>query len=146
MTYDFYIFYGAGASGDRRISLVLGNPGQQCTGVQKIAQTFTKLFLTDRGSVNGDPAMGTDFMSALRTGTIRDENTLQAAFQSAVIDVLNYVSQYQLDTTPADEQLTQAILVTWDLQPDRLSIKVALTSAAGTTREYVLPISTGVSQ
>jgi len=146
MTYDLFIFYGAGLSGDRRIVTTLGNPGYQCTGIQKIAQTFTKIFMTDKGSVNGDPAMGTDFMRALRTGGIRDEVSLQGSFQSAVIDVLNYVSQFEDNATPDDERLVQATLVNWDLQRDRLSIKVALTSAAGTTRVYAIPINTGISQ
>lgn len=142
--YDLFIFQGAGVGGDKKITMAL-TPEQQCTGVQKVAQTFAKLFLTDKGSVASDTTMGTDFMPTLRSGAIRDEPTLQAAFQSAVIDVLNYISLNTDTIPPSDEQLTDATLVSWDLQPGRLSIKVSLTTAAGTSVVYVLPINTGIT-
>jgi len=70
--YDLVIFQGIQLRGDAPIALGLGTTGLACRGVQKAAQTFTTLFLTDQGSDPRDTARGTTFMNRLRSGQIAE--------------------------------------------------------------------------
>lgn len=144
-TYDILIFQGVESRGEQKVELMFGNPGSFTTGIQKVSQSFAKLFLTELGSVANDPTMGTDFLSQLRTGFIRDEATLQSSFQAAVLDVKNYMSQNEGTEVPDDETLEEANLLEWDLRRDFLSLKVQLTTAAGESRVYELPVETRVA-
>lgn len=140
-TYDLLIFQGVEDKGEQEVALSLGNSGFFTTGIQKVAQTFTKMLLTESGTVANDPAAGTDFLIDLRNGSIRDELTLQASYQAAVIDILNYMSE-QEEILPDDETLEEANLVSWDLRPGFLSIQVEIVTAAGASRTYVVPVQT----
>lgn len=139
-TVDILAMQGVAASGKKEVGLNLGTSGFVCTGIQKVAQEFLTLFLTDRGSVKWDPDYGTSFMYNLRTGQINDETTLQSAFEFAVIDIINYLGDTLATATPDDEVLENAELVEWDLRPGFLSIKVQITTTAGNSREYIVPI------
>lgn len=141
-TYDLLIFQGVAARGEQKVELALGSAGMFTTGIQKVSQSFTKLFLTERGSVASAPDVGTDFLTQLRSGVIRDEPTLQAAFQAAVLDILNYMNNNESAGLPDDERMAEANLVSWDLQPGFLSIKVQVVTVAGTFRVYELPVDT----
>lgn len=140
MSYDILIFQGVKPSGEAAVSLKLGNPGAFISGIQKVAQTFIKLFLTDRGTVDGDPAMGTDFLSQMRSGFIRDEVSMQSMFQSSVLDVKNYISEYEKTDAPDDERLDSAELISWDLRPGFFSITVRIVTAAGDSRAFTMPV------
>lgn len=139
-TYDILIFQGVEPVGEKQVELKLGNPGSFTTGIQKVAQSFTKMFLTEVGSVTNDPTLGTSFLTLLRSGAIRDEASLESAFQAAVLDVMNYMSVNEDIDIPLDEQLAEANLIAWDLQPGFLSIQVQIVSEAGDSREYVVPV------
>ena len=145
MSYDILIFQGVEPVDEQKITLALGNPGAFTTGIQKVAQSFTKIFLTELGSMDHDPTLGTNFLSALRQGLIRDEVTLQGAFQTAVMDVFNYISLNEDPTIPDDERLVEANLAKWDLRPGFLSIEVEIVTAAGDTRIYVIPVETRIA-
>lgn len=142
MTYDILIFQGVESSGEQRVDLALGNPGAFVTGVQKVSQSFLKMLLTESGSMNNDSKLGTDFLSQLRSGFIQDESALQAAFQAAVMDVKNYVSENEPNDIPDDEKLDSATLVAWDLRPGFFSITVRIVTAAGDSRVYTMPVDT----
>lgn len=142
MTYDILIFQGVEPSGERQVELKLGNPGSFVTGVQKVSQSFLKMMLTESGSMNNDPNLGTDFLSQLRSGFIQDESALQAAFQAAVMDVKNYISENEGTDIPDDETLDSAELVSWDLRPGFFSITVRIVTAAGDSRVYTMPVET----
>ena len=145
MSYDILIFQGVKPVDEQLVELTLGNPGSFTTGIQKVAQSFVKLFLTELGTMEHDPTLGTNFLGALRQGLIRDEVTLQSAFQAAVLDVFNYVSLNEDPDIPADERLLKADLVEWDLRPGFLSIKVEIVTVAGDTRVYIIPVETRIT-
>lgn len=134
---DLLIFQGLSTQKETRVEMALGN--EVCSGIQKVAQTFAILFLTDKGSQPWDPTRGTNFMSSLRNNRIRDDNMLQAQFQFALLDIFDYLEGRTNDDTPDDEVLTGAELLSWDLRPTSLSIRVKLTTLAGTSRTYVIP-------
>ena len=65
---------------------------------------------------------------------------LQAQFQFAVLDIFDYLEGRVYDDTPADEILAAADLIAWDLRPGFLKIQVRLTTAAGDSRDYIVPV------
>lgn len=145
MSYDYMIFQGSKQPGDNLQPLQLGLSGSACSGIQKTAQSFLKMFLTDKGTVAGDPDAGTYFMSALRTSQVKDETSLNSIFQIAVTDVLNYQGIYQTRTIDPDEVIEFVELIQWDMRPGFLSIQFKITTQAGTSAEYTVPINTGVT-
>lgn len=139
---DLLIFQGLDTQRETRVDMAIGN--EVCAGIQKVAQTFTILFLTDKGSQPWDPTRGTNFMSNLRNNRIRDDNMLQAQFQFALLDIFDYLEGRTNDDTPDDEVLAGAELLSWDLQSASLSMRVRLTTLAGTSRVYVIPTTIAV--
>jgi hypothetical protein len=139
-TYDLLIFQNVKPAGEQLVDLSIGQAGLYCTGIQKLAQSFTLFFLTDVGSVADDQQFGTSFMPDLRANVIQDESSLAASFQTAVTDYSNYVYERQSQDIPTDEQLESATLEQWSLVPGRLSITVRITSVAGDSRVYVMPV------
>jgi len=136
---DLLIFQGVKTTGESKVALELGS--QVCSGIQKVAQTFAILFLTDKGSNPWDANRGTDFMNNLRAGYIQDENSLQAQFGFSVVNILDYIETRVNPDTPDDEVLVDAELVAWDLRPPHLSITVRISTLAGESRVFVIPTS-----
>jgi hypothetical protein len=139
---DLLIHQGVKAVGETQVQLSFGD-GLVCTGAQRAAQTFTQMFLTDVGSRLRDPNYGTHFMRALRNREITDENGVHAAFQAAVADIQEYLSNVELPED-SDEQFVDATLTEWDLRPTGLSIYVTIETAAGTEREIYLPVKVAI--
>lgn len=140
---DILTHQGVDTTREQQVVLALGTEGYVCTGVQTVAQLFAKMFLTDVGSRVRDPGFGTHFLSQLRSGAITDENGVHAAFQNAVADIIEYLNNQEVSENP-DEQLVDATLVHWDLRPTMLSMRVELTTAAGTTRVIYLPVKVAI--
>jgi hypothetical protein len=139
-TYDLLIFQNVKPVGEQLVQLGLGTSGYYTTGVQKVSQSFAIFFMTELGGVVDDPLFGTEFMRKMKAGMIVDESVLQAEFQIAVLHMLDYLANTQLSTTPEDEQLKAAELTDWTLRPGSISIHVRITTAAGTSRVYVMPL------
>jgi hypothetical protein len=143
-TVDYLIFQGVEPSGEVKVDMALGDSGSVCTGVQKAAQTFTLLFLTDKGSVLDEPLRGTNFLKSLRNGTVRDEATFEAQFRFAVMDALNYDAKHRSADTPDDERLEAAELLSYDLQPGSVTMYVSVTTVAGDSRTIIMPVETPI--
>jgi len=141
---DLFIFQGAIPAGESRISLSFGdNGGEVITGIQKLVQTFTIMFLTERGTVKGHDDVGTEFVTAVRQGRILDEADVKSEFL-----VASELIQQKLDleadanALPEDEQLLSTTLLdyTIDRGASKLTMKVRITSVAGESREVFLPV------
>ncbi len=140
-TVDYLIFQGVKPEGEVLVNLGLGTSGSVCTGAQKMAQTFIKLFLTDKGSVMYDEAAGTDFRKSVRNGAVHDDVTLESYFRFAVMDILNYLST-QPTPEDKDEVLEEAKLTSYDLIGDSIILHIELVSLVGTTRSIIIPVKT----
>jgi hypothetical protein len=143
MTRDISIVQGLRQSGDARVSFGFSADvgGQVVTGPQKAAQRFILLFMTEVGSVFGQPTFGTEFMSALHTGQIRTDVDVELYFMSAAADVLAFYRGLPEGSVPDDELITAINLTEFALSPGYLLLRVALTTAAGTSREVLLPVT-----
>lgn len=148
---DLFIFQGAKLKGDQLILPGFdGESGGKITsGIQKMAQTWAILFLTELGSIPYNPEVGSSFVSNFRLGLIRDESDVQTEFGLAaaqVADQLALVTQAAEVTPPNDETLSSAVLVKFTVNSNagKLALYVRLTSQAGTTHDILLPISLAI--
>lgn len=144
-TVDLLIFQGVAESGKQPIELGFGTAGKLCTGIQKVAQSWTMLFMTDRGSILNKPTRGSSFFPAIRQGRIQVDSDVRSQFASAADQVRRTM---ELDAAVADpelsddERLDNAVLesFTLDKGASYLYLKVRITSVAGDTRTIYLPV------
>jgi hypothetical protein len=148
---DLFIFQGAKPKGDQLILPGFdGDSGGKVTsGIQKMAQTWAILFLTELGSIPYSPEVGSSFVSNLRLGLIRDESDVQTEFGLAaaqVADQLALVTQAAEVTPPDDETLSSAELARFTVNDNTgtLTLYVRLTSQAGTKHDILLPVSVAI--
>lgn len=145
-TVDLLIFQGVKASGKQPIDLAFGlnEGGYICTGVQKVAQTWLTLFMTDRGTVLNKPNRGSSFFPAIRRGRIRNEDDVVAEFSIAAEQVRQTMDldAAEAGDLPEDERLDEAILLdyTIDRFAGMLYLKVQIVTIAGTDRDIILPV------
>jgi len=148
---DLFIFQGAKLNGDQLILPGFDgeNGGKVTSGIQKMAQTWAILFLTELGSIQYDPQIGSEFVTNFRLGLIRDETDVQTEFglaASQVADQLALVQQGLETPAPNDEILSSADLVRFTIDRARgtLTLYVSLTSQAGTKHDILLPIPVAI--
>jgi hypothetical protein len=144
---DVLAFVGARPTGSQLLQQDLLRPlegGQVCVGVQKLAQRWLIEFLTIRGSMKYKPDRGCDFMREVRSQALRTESDVYAAFMAARSQVANNLRAEDLATDPADERYAGAELLSVVIRPDRtVVLTVEITSAAGTSRKVILPLTVG---
>jgi hypothetical protein len=63
------------------------------TGIMKLSQIFTIIFLTERGSSEFSPEFGTLLMRNLRSGFIRSGSLFQSSIYSAISQVKRQMGQ-----------------------------------------------------
>jgi len=141
---DQLIFQGVVAVGDQLVATGWGEAGEMCTGVQKVAQTWTSLFLTDLGSIPHDLPRGSSFLPAIRMGRIQVDEDVEAEFNLAADRVSRTMDQDAADvgTLPDDERLDEAILVDFriDQAASKLYLIVNVRTIAGDARTIFLPV------
>lgn len=143
-TVDLLIFQGVKETGKQLIATGFGTAGFVCTGIQKVAQTWLTLFMTDRGSVLNKPTRGSSFFMSVRRGRIQVEQDIPAEFGIAAEQVRRTM---ELDAADApaledDERLDEVILLDYQLfrELSYLRLKVRIKSLAGDSRIVYLPV------
>jgi len=143
---DVAAIQGATAHGVSQLQQTLfsdTNSGQVCTGLQKMAQRWLLEFMTIRGSMPwGLQMRGTDFMRLLRRGELRTEADVQAAYLASGVQAWQNLTNEDTGAEPADERFASSSLLGIVLEPGKLTLRVSLLSAAGTSYTVILPVST----
>ena len=141
---DLLIFQGVEESGNHRIETGFGDAGFVCTGIQKVAQSWLALFMTDAGTMLNKPTRGSSFLPAVRSGRIRVSEDVPAEFALAAAQVRRTMELDAVEdgTLPDDERLDSAVLVDYDLARElsHLRLKIRITSIAGDSRVVYLPV------
>ena len=142
---DLFVMQGAEESGMRLISPGFSSGGGEVTtGVQKAAQMFTVLFLTEKGTVAHDPEYGTNFLATARRSNAID-SMIKIAFREAVQDILDQQSRYRQTDDPDDELIASIeLLGLASPDPTQMILTIYITTIAGTTREVILPVTLAV--
>jgi len=117
--------------------------GLVIAGVLKLCQRFVLSLFTTRGSIIGLPDKGCDFMPLLRSGSLRTDYDVEAAFSASVADIAVQLAAEETAETPADEVFSSATLVSVLIDDSRRAITLTTTinSAAGVARTILLPLS-----
>ena len=142
-TVDLLIFQGVEEFGDQPVTTGWGDAGELCTGIQKVAQTWAILFLTDRGTIFNEPERGSSFVVDVRSGAIQVDEDIPAEFSIAATQVARTMS---VDATGQnledDEILALAELLDYsvDTIAASLYLRVRIWSLAGESRTVFLPV------
>lgn len=144
-TVDLSIFIGAKADGDQQLTLDFTSGGDVITGVEKMVQTYTYLFLTEQGSVEYFPTLGTTFITAVQQGVINNENDVQNQFNLAAELIRQTMDLAADNADPAlqpDEIYDSSTLLSFNLDKlnSLLTMQIQVTSQAGSSRVVFLPV------
>lgn len=117
------------------------------TGIEKMAQRYALLFLTQTGSVKNSESEGSDFLKLLGAGQIYDENTLDSAASAANNAVFRQMRLEDSTLETKDDEAIESSKVV-EVEVDRntasVSVTISLTSVAGESYVYTIPLATGV--
>lgn len=124
--------------------------GQLCVGIQKLFQRYMRTLLLKKGSMLYKPTDGCTFMTDLDAGLWRTTFDVGQSFISAQLDVRRQLLADEVDADPDtgepgdpdDERFADAELTNIALTVDRVGLTVRVTSLAGTTVEFIVPIVT----
>jgi hypothetical protein len=143
-TVDLLVFHGVRATGETQLSQTLADDqgGEICTGIEKLVQRFLILLCTRRGSVKFHPDEGTDFLTEVSNGSVRDVTDLFATFAFAVGLIRRQFRATQQASDQLDEQFQKAILNSASISGGQVRMQITLTSNAGTARQVILPVRT----
>jgi hypothetical protein len=109
-------------------------------GIQKLAQRFLLKLLNDAGSTFWDSEDGCAFLQDARRGRWRTVADVQQSFASALLDVKRQLLAEETDDDPNDERFSSASLTNVVIGDLSVSVRVSLTSLAGTTYAFLTPI------
>lgn len=131
---------------DKIVTPDVTNIPRMATGIEKMAQRFALVFLTQLGTVRHRETEGTKLLDAIGLGRVYDESTLRAEAESANRLTREQIRKEDITMdTPDDEALKSSSVIDLDLNRATATvfITISLTSEAGDTYTYITPISTG---
>lgn len=115
--------------------------GALIAGIEKLAQKVLLILLTPIGSRMYAPTEGTAFLLDARRGNWRTPSDVETSFYAARLDVSRQCRNSESDSDPLDERWGALDLIGIVLLEDKVTIRCTLTSAAGTTYEFLTPIT-----
>ena len=148
-TVDLLVFQIDQPNATGPVTLSLSDTPKICAGVQKVSQIYVSTFFTTLGSILADKTYGVDSVGQVGITNVVPEHTKQV-FSLAVFDTLSIMKSEQDNLAiagvvlPYDEILTNAEIVDLSAYKDTVNLKVKLTTAAGTSRVLILPVTTAL--
>lgn len=144
-TIDLSIFIGAKPAGEDKLTLDFTSGGDVITGIEKMVQTFTLLFLTEQGTVEYYPTLGTPFITSVRKGFINNESDVKNQFNLAVElirQTMDLAADAAVPALPPDETYESAELLSFSLDKaaSLLTMQIKVNSVAGSSRAVILPV------
>lgn len=130
------------------VSNVVGEP-MIVTGIEKMVQRYAIAFLNAIGSTKFCPNHGTDIVDSVANGRVYNMATLESAAAEA-----NLLAGRQLkmadaeEDTPDDEKLVSSDIegLEFSRAKSKVRISVRLTTAAGKSYVYIIPVDVGVHE
>lgn len=136
----------AGKRVELDVSNVSGEP-MIVSGVEKLVQRFAICFINSLGSTKFAGGHGTNLVDRVRNGRVYNRSTLEAAAAEA-----NLMASDQIKTadngleTPDDEKLARSSVYAVEFSREKAMARVSvrLTTAAGKSYVYIIPVAVGV--
>ena len=130
------------SSKDAVLSLQLHSPLQKISGIDRLVQNWTMVFMTTPGSSVFDKSSGGGAQAIIGRSTGRDGSSATADLTMAIERTKNEIIKKQglARNMPASEQLLSASLdsVVFDSSTGKLTAKVSLKNMIGTSAEVSL--------
>jgi hypothetical protein len=121
-----------------RTPLAFGTPTKVIAGVEKTIQAFVTALFTRQGET-WDPSMGCGFLTAAITGQIRTPIDAANYFSSEVSGILLQINDPE---GPDDEYIETAVFLSAAVEHTRISMRIQITTRAGTAVTVLVPIET----
>ena len=117
------------------------------TGVEKMAQRFLNAFINVLGSTKFMVDFGTDIVDDVSKGRIYNQATLETAAAEANMLARKLITDSDAEyDTPDDETLVSSDVIDLEFsrEKSRIKISIKLTTAAGTSYVYIIPVGVGI--
>lgn len=118
-----------------------GDSGLLIAGIEKLAQKVLTGLLNRAGSKLYKKTDGTGFMTDAVRGSWRTPADVETSFYAARLDLSRQITADELDTDPLDEKWGGIELDGVIVAPGKVTIRITLTSAAGSEYVFLAPIS-----
>lgn len=153
--YDYLALQNTHPTRKTRLGLELFNAstsGSICVGIQKLAQRWLLEFMTELGSMPGQPSRGCSFMTAARTGRFLTRVNVVTEFARSNADVRRNLQAEEYEGMPDDERFASAELLGTTVVPENivggktstsatyLTLSVKINSRAGESRQVIVPV------
>lgn len=128
------------------VSNVSGEP-MIVTGVEKLVQRFAVAFINAMGSTKFRPNHGTNIVPQVSKGLVYDMSSLEVEAAEANLLAKTQTIEGDADEdTPDDEKLVDSEVTDLEFSRAEASIKISvrLTTAAGDSYTYIIPVPIGV--
>ena len=128
------------------VSNVVGEP-MIVTGIEKHVQRFANAFITAMGSAKFRESHGTNIVPRVERGFVYNMPTLEAeASEANMLARLQTRQGDEGEETPDDERLVDSEVTNLELSRDKSTVRISvlLTTAAGESYTYIIPVAVGV--
>lgn len=132
---------------NRRVDLDVSDDPMIVAGVEKMVQRYAILFITALGSSRFNDEHGTNIVPDVAKGLVYNMSSLEAAASEANMLAGRQMAMADEDEeTPDDERLTSSEIIDlkFSREESRVKISVRLTTAAGSSYVYIIPVGVGV--
>jgi len=125
------------------VSLGIRPTALAVTGKLKASQNYIKAMLSTSGERLEDPSYGSSLIANLMSKNISFPIQIQQAFSSQSALTLRWIKSQYTSTTPLDEQINTVTLLNYSIQATSISLSLQLSTQAGETAVFYLPVAWG---
>lgn len=132
---------------NKRVGLDVSDNPMIVAGVEKMVQRYAIAFMNALGSTKFMPDHGTNIIPHVVSGRVYDMATLEMEAAEANLLAMGQVTAADDgEDTPDDERLVSSEVVDLEYSrgESRVKISVKLTTAAGSSYVYIIPVGVGV--
>ena len=138
MAHDIWLF---SSTSEGELPLRWDGVPKAVSGIELLVNLFTLVFLTELNSDLVRPEVGSDLAAQIGGNIIARGEAARGLILLAMRQTMNIIKSDQDSTTARDEFLEAATLLELLTESDTISVRIALESAAGETREIKVPTS-----
>lgn len=132
---------------NKRVGIDVSDDPMIVTGVEKMVQRYAVLFINAAGTTMFRSLHGTDLVPRVSSGKVYNLATLETAAALANMDASrNMAIADASEDTQDDERLVDSEVVKVEFSRAKASVMVSvrLTTAAGKSYVYIIPVGVGV--
>jgi hypothetical protein len=135
---------------NKRVELDVSNVVDEpmiVSGIEKMVQRFVIMFVNAAGSTKFREDHGTGLVPDVAKGLVYDMSTLEAeAAEANLIAGRQMILSVEGEDTPDDERFASSEVVGLDFSREKstVMISIRLTTAAGRSYVYIIPVDIGV--